>query len=433
MKTIKKSGLSLMVIALSSVMLLSNCKKDKKTSTTEDSSISNPEPAKKYSLVIDNGAQSVEQGKSITYNAHLVSTSGSVINPSGISWSSSFGSFSGNTFSFNQDTTGTISASVSYEGITYTAKAPISIAPLKSSQIFAVVPSAIIWSTGAGSIQLNTVYFGGNATYAFASENTNIVSVSNSGLVSFNNVGTTNIKITATINGQASVVRVPVVVVGTPEVTLPVAKVVVSPALGQMFRGETLQLSAKAYDSNGNEVTNNVGFTYTVIPKIESDGVAANAVSVNNSGQVSAVNLGGAYVQAMTNGIVGQAEIVVNPDTVILVSPFYAQLGGFDPITMQPNSTSKTFTASTYKVDRNAYHSGNTSFLTQIPNPASLQWVVPTTGIPDIDNYFNIITLSNPSSTNVTATAIQGKVGSTVVVATFGGIYFGAAPVMVMP
>jgi hypothetical protein len=432
MKTIKKSGLSLMVIALSSVMLLSNCKKDKKTSTTDDSA-SNPEPAKKYSLVIDNGAQSVEQGKSITYNAHLVSTSGSVINPSGISWSSSFGSFSGNTFSFNKDTTGTISASVSYEGITYTSKAPISIVPLKSSQIFAVVPSAIIWSTGAGSIQLNTVYFGGNATYAFASENTNIVSVSNSGLVSFNNAGTTNIKVTATINGQASVVRVPVVVVGTPEVTLPVAKVVVSPALGQMFRGETLQLSAKAYDSNGNEVTSNVSFTYTVIPKIESDGVAANAVSVNNSGQVSAVNLGGAYVQAMTNGIVGQAEIVVNPDTVILVSPFYAQLGGFDPITMQPNSTSKTFTASTYKVDRNAYHSGNTSFLTQIPNSASLQWVVPTTGIPDIDNYFNIITLSNPSSTNVTATAIQGKVGSTVVVATFGGIYFGAAPVMVMP
>jgi hypothetical protein len=100
---------------------------------------------------------------------------------------------------------------------------------------------------------------------------------------------------------------------------------------------------------------------------------------------------------------------------------------------MQPNPTSKTFTASTYKVDRNAYHSGNPAFLTQITNPANLQWVVPTTGIPDIDNYFNIVALSNPSNTNVTATAIQGKAGSTVVVATASGIYFGAAPVMVMP
>jgi len=429
--SIKKTGYSFITIAISSLLLFANCKKDK--TSPEDPASPEPEATKKYTLVIDNGAQSVEQGKTISYNAHLVSSTGAVINSGGVSWSSSFGSFSGSNFSFNSDTTGIISASVSYDGLTYNASVPISIMPVKSSQLFAVVPSAIIWSTNSGPIQLTSVYLGGTATYAFVSENSNIASVSASGLVTFNSVGSTNIKVTATINGQPSVIRVPVLVVGIPEAPLPVAKVVVTPALGQMFKGETLQLNAKAYDSNGNDVTNTVTFNYTVIPKIEEDGVPTNAINVNGSGLVSAVNLGGAYIQASTNGVMGQAEIVVNPDTVILVSPFYASLGGFDPITFQPNPTSKTFTANTYKIDRAAYKGGSPNFLTSIPNPAGLQWMVPTTGIAEIDNFFNIVTLSNATNNSVTATAIPGKVGSTFVVATAMGIYFGAAAVMVMP
>jgi hypothetical protein len=433
MKTIKRTGYALMVIAISAA-LATSCKKDKNPAPENPADPGQTtDQTKKYTLVIDNGAQSVEQGKSISYSTHLVSGNGSVVNPSGITWSSSFGSFSGNNFSFNQDTTGTISASVTYENLTYKASVPLCITPLKSSQIFAVVPSAIIWSTNSGPIQLNTVYFGGSASYAFTSENTSIASVNSSGLVTFNAVGSTNIKVVATINGQTSEVKVPVLVVGVPEAPLPVAKVVVTPALGQMFKGETMQLTAKAYDSNGNDVTSNYSFNYTVVPKIEDDGVPSNPVSVSNSGLVSAINRGDAYVQVSTQGVMGQAEIVVNPDTVILVSPFFTQLGGFDPITMTQNPTSKTFTATTYKVDRTAYKNGSTNFLSVIANPANLQWMVPTSGIPDIDNYFNIVTLNNATNSSVTATAIQGKVGSTMVVAQAGGIYFGGAAVMVMP
>jgi len=432
MKTIKKVCSTVMIAAIASAFLFTDCKKNKTNSPADEPS-SPTNTSKKYTLVIDNGAQSVEQGKTISYNAHLVSSTGAVINPSGITWSSSFGSFSGSNFTFNQDTTGTISASVSYEGVTYSASVPLSITPVKSSQIFAVVPSAIIWSTNSGPIQLTPVYFGGNATYAYTSENNSIASVSGSGSVSFNAIGSTNIKVTATINGKTHEVKVPVVVVGVPEAPLPVAKVVITPALGQMFKGETLQLNAKAYDSNGNDVTNTVSFNYTVIPKLEEDGVPTNAATVNGSGLVTAVNLGNVYVQASTNGVIGQAEIVVNPDTVILVTPFYASLGGFDPITMQPNPNSQNFTANTYKVDRAAYKAGSSNFLTSIANPANLQWEVPATGIAEIDQYFNIITLSNANNTNVTATSIPGKTGATVVVAKSGGIYFGAASVMVMP
>jgi hypothetical protein len=430
--SIKNAGYTLMVVAISAA-LFTACKKEKNDPTPEEPAAPAPDQSKKYALVIDNGAQSVEQGKSVSYSAHLVSSAGAVVNPSSISWSSSFGSFSGNSFTFNQDTTGFITASVTHENVTYKASVPISVTPLRSAQIFAVVPSAIIWSTGSGPIQLNTVYFGGNASYAFSSENSSIASVSGSGLVTFNAVGSTNIKVVATINGQANEIKVPVLVVGVPEAPLPVAKVVVTPALGQMFKGETLQLTAKAYDSNGNDVTGTASFSYTVVPKIEEDGVATNAATVNGSGLVSAVALGGAYVKVTTHGIMGQAEIVVNPDTVILVTPFYAQLGGFDPITLTPNPASKTFTANTYKVDRAAYKAGNPNCLSSIPNPAGLQWVVPASGIPEIDNVFNIVTLSNASNSSVTATAIQGKTGAGIIVATAMGIYFGAAAVMVMP
>lgn len=432
MKTINKKGLSFIMIAAASLLFFSNCKKD--NTDPQDPATPAPAPAaKKYTLVIENGAQSVEQGKTISYVAHLVSSTGAVINPTGVSWSSSFGNFTSNNFSFNQDTTGLVSASVAYEGVTYTASAPISITPVKSTQLFAVVPSAIIWSTGAGPIQLNTVYFGGTGTYAFVSENSSIASVSNTGLVTFNAAGNTNIKVTATINGQTSIIRVPVLVVGVPEAPLPVAKVVVTPALGQMFKGETLQLTAKAYDSNGAEVTSNVTFNYTVVPKIEEDGVPTDAITVSNSGLVTGVALGGAYVKVSTNGIMGQSEIVVNPDTVIMVSPFYAQLGGFDPFTMMPNPNNKTFTATTYKVDRNAYKTGNPNYLTQIPNPAGLTWELPLTGIAEIDNLMNLVTLSNASNSSVTATSITGKVGNTFVIAKALGIYFGVGVVTVMP
>lgn len=431
MKTIKTTCIFAMLI--SSALVFTNCKKSKKE-TTDDSGSGSSNTSKKYTLVIDNGAQSVEQGKSVNYNAHLVDANGQIVSASGVSWSSSFGGFSGSTFVFNNDTTGTISASVSYEGVTYSASVPVAVTPVKGTEVFAVVPSAIIWSTNSGPIQLNTVYLGNSsASYAFSSENNSIASVSGSGQVTFNAVGSTNIKVTATINGKANVVTVPVLVVGVPEAPLPVARVVVNPALGQMFKGETLQLNAKAYDSGGNDVTGNVSFSYTVVPKVDSDNEPQTSITVNNSGLVSAVAIGNAYVKVMTNGVMGQAEIVVNPDTAIIVTPFYADLGGFDPVTLQPNPTSKTFTATTYKVDRNAYHAGNTNFLTQIANPSNLVWELPQTGVPEIDNIFNIVTLSNANNTNVTASAIPGKTGGTFIMARAFNYYVGGAAITVMP
>jgi hypothetical protein len=429
----KKVNRVIAATLIGAALIFTACKKDKKDDPTNPTSPSSPAQEKKYALVIDNGAQSIEVGQSMNLTAHLVNTSGATLSASGVQWSSNIGGISGSAFSLNTETTGVISASIQYDGVTYSASVPISVQPLKNTQVFAVVPSAIIWSTGAGTIPLETVYFGNSsASYAFSSQNTNIVTVSSAGVVSFVSAGSTTIIVNATIGGQTHTVTVPVLVVGQPEVALPVTRVVVTPALGEMFRGETLQLTAKAYNSNGDDVSSTVSFSYLVVPKLEDDNEPQTSISVNGSGLVTALTIGGAYVKVTANGIVGQSEIVVNPDTAIIVSPFYAELGGIDPQTFQPNPTSRTFTATTYKVDRNAYKAGNPNFLTVIPNPANLVWEIPTTGIPEIDNIFNIITLSNGTNTSVTATSIQGKVGSTFVVA-HAGLYGGAAAVMVNP
>ncbi len=410
-----------------------SCKKDKNSDPADSSSNNPPAAEKKYHLVIDNGAQSIEIGKSITLQAHLVNTSGASVSVSNVSWSSNIGGITGTAFSLDTDTTGIISASVSYEGVTYNASIPISVVPVRSVKLFAVLPSAIIWEVNSGSIQLETVYVGSSSpSYNFSSSNSGIASVSSSGLVSFHAVGNTVINVTSTINGQTETVRVPVLVVGQPEVSLPVTRITVNPKFGELFRGETLQLNAKAYNKNGDDVTSTVTFNYLVVQKEESDGETAVPISVSSSGLVNALATGDAYVKVTANGVMGQSEISVIADTAILVTPYLVSLGGIDPFTLMPNPTSANFTATTYKVNRTAYRAGSSSYLTQIPNPSNLTWMLPTTGISQIDNLFSVITLSSPTNSNVTATAINGKVGSTAVVA-YSGPYGGAAAVVVSP
>lgn len=415
----KKTKLFIGAAICAALLLLVNCKKE--STKTDDTSTTTTNTDKKYALVIDNGAQSVDQGKSVAFTAHLVSSTGAIIAANNVSWSCDIdGSMSGANFSTNSATTGIVSASIQYEGQTYTAAVPICVQPLNNTQIFEVVPSAIIWSTNSGDIQLNTIYFGtSSASYAFSSDDASIASVSSTGLVSFKKVGNTRIKVTGTINNKATVFTIPVMVVGEPEVPLPVTRIVVSPALGEMFRGEKLQLNAKAYNSKGEDVSSTVSFNYLVVPKIEEDEDPSStdtptAVSVSSSGEVTAKLIGSAYVKVTTSGLVAQSEIVVNPDTILMVNPFFTNLGGLDITQFPPvaNPTSVNLTATTYKVDRNIYKAKSGNYLISIPNPTGLKWDLPLTGIAEVDNLFNFIDLTNKSNNGCTASLKSGSVST---------------------
>lgn len=408
----KKTKLMLGIVLSSAILLFNNCKKSGTSADSSSTSSSTTSSDKKYALVIDNGAVSVDVTKSITFSAHLVSSTGAIINPTGVTWSSNIGGMTGSTFMLNNDTTGIVSASVQYEGQTYSASVPICVQPLNNTQIFEVVPSAIIWSTNSGDIQLNTVYFGtSSASYAYSSDDASIASVSSTGLINFKKVGNTRIKVTGTINGKASAFIVPVMVVGEPEVPLPVTRVVVSPAMYEMFRGEKIQLNAKAYNSKGEDVSSTVTFNYLVVPKVEEDedptaSGTPTAISVSATGEVTAKLIGSAYVKVTAAGLQAQSEIIVNPDTVLMVTPFFVMLGGMDITTFPPsqNPTSVNLTATTYKVDRTAYRAKNgTNYLNVIANPSNLQWDLPLTGVAEVDNLFNFLNLSGKSNSGCTA------------------------------
>jgi hypothetical protein len=415
--------------------LLTGCKK-KDSKDPEPTTPTPTTPSPSARLVIDNGARALPVGNNISYSAKLIKSDGTIINlSSGVTWTSSnanAGSFSGSIFTASAGEITIVKASYTLDGVTYTAEVPLTI-QIPNTSIFAVLPSAIIYQAGSETIQLETIYIGsGSASYAFSSDNTGVANVTAAGVVSFISAGQANITVTATINGQASNVIVPVLVVGAPAVVLPVAKVVVTPKNLEMFKSETQQYIAKAYDSNGNDVSANYTFNWAVSAK---DADFPMPVSINATGVVTANNLGGAYVSATAAGITGQTELTVNPDTVIMVNPFYVSLGGFDPITFQPGPSSSNLTAITYKVDRNAYKAGQANFLNQITNPANLTWMLPLTGIPAIDNFYDIVTLSSQTSTGVTVTKKPTGNGSSFVIAHAPGttIEPGISAITVMP
>ncbi len=434
MKTTIQNKVLLLIIVVMS--LFTACKKKDSNTPADPANPTPTTPTPAGRLVIDNGARALPVGNTINYSAKLVKHDGTVTNLlSGVTWSSSnanAGSFSGSVFTASAGEITIVKANYVLDGVTYTAEVPLSI-QIPNTSIFAVLPSAIVFQAGSETIPLLPVYMGsGSASYSYSSDNTGVANVTSAGVVSFISAGQANITVAATINGQTSNVIVPVLVVGTPAVILPVAKVVVTPKNLEMFKSETQQYVAKAYDSNGNDVSANYTFNWVVTAKDEDFPMP---ISINATGVVTANNIGGAYVSATAAGITGQAELTVNPDTVIMVNPFFVSLGGFDPITFQPNPTTQNLTAITYKVDRAAYKAGQTNFLNQIANPANLTWMLPLTGIPVIDNFYDIVTLSNQTSSGVTVTKKPTGNGSSFVIAHVpgSGIEPGISAIMVMP
>ena len=133
---------------------------------------------------------------------------------------------------------------------------------------------------------------------------------------------------TAVGNGTASITATAGTTMGSANVTVAqrVARVVVTPeSLAFSSLGDTDQLSAEAFDANGNRVGD-------VSVSWQSD--AVSVVTVDDGGEVTAVGNGTANVSAGIGGVTGQAtamvdqmaaEIEVNPS--ILALSFFGDTG----------------------------------------------------------------------------------------------------------
>lgn len=369
--------LASLMLTMATMLVWTSCKK-------KDSNNNNNGSGSAVALSIQTGAKTIQPDEQLTYTAVYVDANGNTSPANDVTWSvsnSSLGSFTNNVFKPAGSGYGTITATKG----SLTAKVSVGV---YLPAVFTVVPSAIIWTTGAGDIPLTSVYLGtGSVTgYTYSSSNTEIATVDANGKVSF--VGTGECVITVTASGISgnNKVYVPVLVVGMPTASLPVTRITVTPAGNDMFRGDQMTLTAKAYNSSNTEKS--VTFTWA------SDNTAV--ATVNSSGTVNAIGLGHAVITATSNGIVGQAEINVLPDTTIIVTPFMASLG---------SNATKQFTATAYAVN----HSNKA--LTTIPMPAGLTWEVPTTGI----SMFDIATVNSTGLLTMKSSLTVGL--STVVIA----------------
>lgn len=350
-----------------SMLVFGACNKDK---DKDD----DPKAAKK-SLVITTGARSVSPDQSLTYNAVFVTEEGLSEPATGVQWSSSETGVAtisaAGTISAVGIGSSTITATVSENGTNYTASVPLGIL---SPSVFVVAPSAIIWEA-SGDLQLETVFLGINTpTYSFSSSNSAVASVSGSGLVSFHSVGSCEITVTASSHPN-NPVTVPVMVVGPPTVALPITRIAVTPPSADLFRQESIQLSAQAYNPSGAVSAN---FTWE-----SSD---PSVASVDANGHVTAKSIGSTYIFASAQGISGQAEIYVSPDTIIEVTPLIGSV---------PAGSSRQYTAKAYNI--------RTSTL--LPSITQFNWSIPSYGFP----MFDFATVNGSGLVSVNSNAMPGN------------------------
>lgn len=336
-------------------------------------------------LVIENGAMSVEPGQSITYTASLIDVSGNKTSASNVTWSSDNSAVATISTS-GQITIGevgisTIKASVEIGGVTLTAEVPLSI---QVPGLFAVAPAAILVDTEFPDLGLEAIYLGTDATtYSYQSSDPSVASVSSAGLVSFVGAGTCQITVTANgLTGTPSIV-VPVVVLGAVSIPLPISRIVLNPNSNNILKTETAQYVAKAYNPDNQEV--NTTFSWSVVdPTI---------ASVDASGNITPLKIGTTTIRASSEGITGSAELVVSPNKVIIVDPYY---------TTVPAGQTKQFTAKQYDVVR---VNGELA-LGAMTTPTNLSWDIPTYGF----SIFDIATVDNNGLVTVKSNATIGLI-----------------------
>lgn len=414
-RSISKFTLGLACLAL----LATGCGKK-----SDPSPSSNNNQNAKYGFQLAAGGQSVSQGSSVSLLPTLVDANGNVVTPTNVSYTvtpSDLGEVVNGKFVAKGTATGTgtVKATVTIEGVEYSTEIPVAVAAPAS--LFHVVPQAIIWQTGAGNIQLETVYFGtsapGTITYSVTS-GSNVVAVSNTGSVSFQANGKAEITVSTTIDGKAQSVKIPVLVVGLPAVVLPVARVAVTPNPVLLFRGESLDLAPKAYNSSNQEVTGET-FTYTVIDKdtSESGGPTGPCVSVSSSGRVTPNHVGSATIVVTCKGISTSIDAEVLPDKVLLNSPFFQTLGT-DPFGGGAGVNDFTCSVAAYTINKAAYKNKDyANMLTASTLPATLRWTKPTfPSIPELNQLFDIVDLSATTGNQIQVTKKPNGVGTTIVI-----------------
>jgi len=377
-----------MLILVASLGMFS-CKKKDDTPGNNNNNNNNNNQGKKYLLQIEQGARVIQSVQSITYTVRLVDSNGNVTTAAGVSWTSSNTDVA--TISNNGEVTPrgvggtTITAQVTKDGSTYSTSVPLRV---EVTQAFVVNPAALILFEGEEvpltpvMVSENGVNVGvNNFTYSIET-GASFITLTGS-LVKGKAPGYAEVKVTANTSSGNPYVIVPIQVLGVPQVEVPVVRVEVRPASNniddiQIFRGENLNYIAKAFNANNQQV--NETFTWSILDP--------NIASVDANGKVTGLSPGETKVQAMAKGVIGQADVIVTPDTVVVVTPFYTQVAA---------GSTRQFTAK-------VYNQRTQQQLTGVP----ITWETPNYPAPF--DMFNIGTVNSNGLLTVNQNATPGMV-----------------------
>jgi hypothetical protein len=408
-------------LLLLGTVLFSACSKKDDSTTTTDAS-------KQYVLVIENGAQALKAGKSITYNSYLIDKTGNKLS-SGYTVTYAIddtsASFNGSVLKAkdNVGISGTVTATTTYNSVSYTAKVPVKFTSTAGENApFAVSPEAVVWTTGAGTIPLWPIYLGTSpATFTYTSSNPAVITVNSAGEISFVSAGSANVTVSATINGKLTTVVVPVLVVAQPSVPLPVTRIQIDKKSLTLFKGSSKTFTVKAYNSNNEDVTNTVSFTWKFVPKDTSaDDTPPFTVSAGSGvGSASATctvkgaNFDDGYLVVTGSGLTDQAEVDVVNDKFVFCNPFFITMGSMQ---IPGTSSDSVSTAQLYKIDTAAFYAaGNNqqaiaNSIQQLSG-GTYTWTKLKTGIPQIDATLDVFNL-RPNGNRGTFSAKFGAFGN---------------------
>ena len=173
-----------------------------------------------------------------------------------------------------------------------------------------VIPSSTSLALGATlPLQVTTLDADGNVLTGrrifFASNDDNVATVTDDGVVTARTLGTAQIAVSS--EGQSAIAVINVT-------QRPVATVTVLPATAQTSIGNTVQLSAATFDSDGNLLSNR-----TVLWSSSNESVA----TVDPQGLVRGTGLGTATIGATSEGKTGSATVDVRllPVASVTVAP----------------------------------------------------------------------------------------------------------------
>ncbi|MFB6305851.1 MAG: Ig-like domain-containing protein, partial [Flavobacteriales bacterium] len=115
-----------------------------------------------------------------------------------------------------------------------------------------------------------------------------------------------------------------------------------------------------------------------------------SVATVDNKGNVTGKKLGRTMITAEAKGIIGEAEVKVNPDTVVVVDPYYASV---------PQGYLKQFSVKVFDARNN---------MTQL-NVSNLTWEIPNYG--SGFDMFDIGSVSQSGKVTIDSNATTGIVG----------------------